>query len=60
MQSLSGVDWKAMLVPDTPLLEIALRGTMVYLSLFLLLRFLSVITTDGSTDGSSQERSLPL
>lgn len=38
MRFLSAVDWKAMLVPDTPLLEIAVRGTLVYLSLFLLLR----------------------
>lgn len=33
------VDWRAVFVPDTPLLEIVVRGTVVYLSLFALLRF---------------------
>jgi uncharacterized membrane protein YcaP (DUF421 family) len=35
---LTKVDWHDMLVPDTSLLEIFLRGTLVYLSLFVLLR----------------------
>jgi uncharacterized membrane protein YcaP (DUF421 family) len=35
---LTEVDWKGMLVPDTSLLEIFIRGTLVYLSLFVLLR----------------------
>ena len=39
MDWLTKVDWKGMLVPDTSLLEIFLRGTMVYLALFTLLRF---------------------
>ncbi len=33
------VDWYGMLMPDTPLLEIFLRGSMVYLAIFLMLRF---------------------
>jgi uncharacterized membrane protein YcaP (DUF421 family) len=35
---LTKVDWHDLLVPDTSLLEIFLRGTLVYLSLFVLLR----------------------
>lgn len=38
MEWISEVDWDAVLVPKTPLLEIAVRGTLTYLSLFLLLR----------------------
>lgn len=33
-----GVDWATVFRPDTPVLEIVLRGTIVYLSLFFLLR----------------------
>ncbi len=32
------VDWTSVLIPDTPLAEIVVRGTLVYLALFLLLR----------------------
>ena len=32
------VDWSDVLVPRTPILEIVVRGTLVYLALFLLLR----------------------
>ncbi|MGY2876676.1 uncharacterized membrane protein YcaP (DUF421 family) [Marmoricola sp. URHA0025 HA25] len=39
MDWLTKVDWHDMLVPDTSLLEIFIRGTLVYLSLFVLLRF---------------------
>jgi uncharacterized membrane protein YcaP (DUF421 family) len=35
---LIGVDWRGTLVPDTPLLEIFIRGTVVYFALFTLLR----------------------
>jgi uncharacterized membrane protein YcaP (DUF421 family) len=35
----AGIDWANVLLPDTPLLEIAARGTIVYLALFLVLRF---------------------
>lgn len=34
----AGVDWHSLLVPQVSLLEIFIRGTAVYLSLFLLLR----------------------
>jgi uncharacterized membrane protein YcaP (DUF421 family) len=34
------VDWHSVLMPDTPVLEIVFRGSVMYLSLFLLLRFL--------------------
>ncbi len=33
-----GVDWKQLFVPQTPLLEIFIRGTIVYLGIFILLR----------------------
>jgi uncharacterized membrane protein YcaP (DUF421 family) len=33
------VDWERLFVPSTPLLETVIRGSFVYLSLFLLLRF---------------------
>jgi uncharacterized membrane protein YcaP (DUF421 family) len=32
------IDWESIFSPSTPLLEIFLRGTIVYLSLFILLR----------------------
>ncbi|WP_046243897.1 DUF421 domain-containing protein [Hymenobacter terrenus] len=32
------VDWHAVFVPSTPLLEILVRGSLIYLALFLLLR----------------------
>jgi uncharacterized membrane protein YcaP (DUF421 family) len=32
------IDWKAVFLPDTPLLEIILRGSVMYLALFILLR----------------------
>lgn len=34
------VDWVAVLAPDKPLLEILVRGTLVYIAAFLLLRIL--------------------
>src|SRR4051794_29340569 len=37
MDHLVGVDWKGTFVPDTPLLEIFLRGTIVYFVIFILL-----------------------
>lgn len=33
------VDWRSVFVPKTPLLEIVVRGTVVYLILFAMLRF---------------------
>ena len=35
-----GIDWKAMFVPATGLAEIALRGSLMYLALFAILRFM--------------------
>jgi uncharacterized membrane protein YcaP (DUF421 family) len=32
------INWKAIFVPDTPLIEIILRGSVMYLALFILLR----------------------
>ncbi|HJR81192.1 MAG TPA: YetF domain-containing protein [Anaerolineales bacterium] len=32
------MDWKSIFLPDVPLLEIILRGTVMYISLFVLLR----------------------
>ncbi len=38
MEWFSAVDWDSLFTPDTPLLEILARGSVVYLSLFFLLR----------------------
>lgn len=38
MERLIGVDWEKMFLPNTPLLEIFLRGSIMYLALFTLLR----------------------
>lgn len=34
------IDWNAIFVPDKPLLEIFIRGTLIYLGLFIMLRVL--------------------
>lgn len=34
------IDWKTIFLPDTPLIEIILRGSVMYLSLFILLRII--------------------
>ncbi len=39
MDSLLGIDWGRMFVPSQPLLETFIRGSLVYLFLFLMLRF---------------------
>ncbi|HEY7909583.1 MAG TPA: hypothetical protein VIC60_11945, partial [Thermomicrobiales bacterium] len=39
MHALFGADWQKMFALDTPLLEIVIRGTIIYLALFTLLRF---------------------
>ena len=36
---MSTIEWGKMFVPDTPLLEIFIRGTVMYLSIYFLLRF---------------------
>src|SRR3954469_6157045 len=38
LSHLIGVDWGQLFTPDTPLLEIFVRGSVVYLTLFFLLR----------------------
>jgi uncharacterized membrane protein YcaP (DUF421 family) len=38
MSLLLGVNWHDVFVPDVPLVEIFVRGTIVYLALFLMLR----------------------
>ncbi|HEY9664142.1 MAG TPA: YetF domain-containing protein [Allocoleopsis sp.] len=40
MNTLFAVDWKSIFFLDTPILEIFLRGSITYLSLFILLRFI--------------------
>jgi uncharacterized membrane protein YcaP (DUF421 family) len=35
---ISGIDWRGLFMPGTPLLEIIVRGTVTYLSLYVLLR----------------------
>ena len=47
MDWLLGVNWKTVLVPDAPLLEIFVRGTILYLALFALLRFVRRRQTGG-------------
>jgi uncharacterized membrane protein YcaP (DUF421 family) len=39
MEQFFKIDWEEIFVPQVPLLETFLRGTVVYLSLFFLLRF---------------------
>jgi uncharacterized membrane protein YcaP (DUF421 family) len=39
MKAFEAVDWAGVFVPNTPLLEIFVRGTLTYLALFALLRF---------------------
>jgi len=34
------IDWKALFLPDIPLIEIVLRSSIMYLSLFILLRII--------------------
>lgn len=44
---LTGVDWKDVFVPNAPLLEIFIRGTVVYLALYTLLRWSSSASAAG-------------
>lgn len=34
------MDWKSIFLPDTPILEIFLRGSLMYLALFIMLRLI--------------------
>ena len=38
MGLLMDIDWKSIFIPDVPLAEMFLRGTITYISLFVLLR----------------------
>jgi len=40
MDTLLQIDWKSVFMPSLPIAEIILRGTIVYLFLFVLLRIL--------------------
>jgi len=40
MLSFSQIDWESVFVPSLSILEIVLRGSLIYLFLFILLRFL--------------------
>ena len=37
---MGGVDWSKLFMPDTPVLEIVVRGSVMYLALFMMLRFI--------------------
>jgi uncharacterized membrane protein YcaP (DUF421 family) len=41
METLFAVDWQSMFVPSLALAEIVLRGSLMYLALFAILRFMS-------------------
>lgn len=38
MQWFGDVDWARVFIPDTPLLELLVRGSLVYFGVFILLR----------------------
>ena len=40
MDLLFGVDWKLLFIPDTPVLEVVLRGTILYVVIFFFVRVL--------------------
>lgn len=52
MERIFGVDWATLLLPQTPLLEIVVPGSIMYLVLFWLLRFVlkRVAGTIGMAD----------
>lgn len=52
MNFFGGVEWRTLLLPSTPLLEIVVRGSVMYLVLFWLLRFVlkRVAGTVGMAD----------
>ena len=49
MQELLALDWQKMFVPSTPVLEMIIRGTIIYLGLFFLLR--AVMRREAGTLG---------
>ncbi|OPY70478.1 MAG: hypothetical protein A4E57_00481 [Syntrophorhabdaceae bacterium PtaU1.Bin034] len=40
MRGMTGLDWQSMFIPDLPVAEMILRGTVVYLALFVMLRII--------------------
>lgn len=40
MEMLFNVDWKLLFIPDTPILEVILRGTIIYIVIFFFVRVL--------------------
>ncbi len=56
MEWLTGADWGKIFVPQTPLLEIAVRGTVVYLSLFFLP--VVVLIADAAQNAMADDYSL--
>lgn len=38
MDLLFDVDWRLLFVPDTPLLQVMVRGTVIYVVIFFLVR----------------------
>ncbi len=41
MESLFAIDWKSVFVPSVGLIEIVIRGSLMYLALFAILRFIA-------------------
>jgi uncharacterized membrane protein YcaP (DUF421 family) len=52
------LDWEGMLLPATPIIEIIIRGTIVYLSLFIVLRV--VLKREAATLGMTDLLTLVL
>ncbi len=49
MLGIDRIDWNTLLLPDTPVLEILIRGTVMYFAIFLLLRFVQKRSSSMST-----------
>src|SRR4029453_2598094 len=49
MQTFFGIDWQHLLVPALPLAELILRGSLIYLGIFALMRF--VLKREAGTIG---------
>ena len=75
MFDLGAIDWQSLIIPDTPVLEIFIRGTVMYFALFALLRWVQkrpssslstsdviviVLLADAAQNGMADDyRSLP-
>lgn len=40
MDILFSIDWKQLFIPDTPVLETVIRGTLIYIAIFFLMRLI--------------------